>query len=99
MTPQFMPIIIMSEYGLIDHPMVLVIGIDFKLIIPTFFVEKKGMMCYRSVCPSARPSVRQQFTSMSSYTIDARITKLICMIPLCLQMVATYLKFFYYFQF
>ena len=52
-----------------------------------------------SVCPSIRPSVRQQFTSISSYTIDARITKLICMIPLCIQMVATYLKLFYYFQF
>ena len=52
-----------------------------------------------SVCPSGRPSVRQQFTSISSYTIDATITKLICMIPLCIQVVATYLKFFYYFQF
>ena len=40
-----------------------------------------------------------QFTSISSYSIDARITKPICMIPLCIQMVATYLKFFYYFQF
>ena len=40
-----------------------------------------------------------QFTSISSYTIDARITKPICMIPLCIQMVATYLKFFYIFQF
>ena len=38
-----------------------------------------------------------QFTSISFYTIDARITKLICMIPLCIQMVATYLKFFYIF--
>ena len=52
-----------------------------------------------SVCPSVRPSVRQQFTSISSYTIDARINKLICMIPLCIQMVTTYLQFFYYFQF
>ena len=50
-------------------------------------------MCYR---PSGRRSVRQQFTSISSYTIDARITKPICMIPLCIQ---TYLKYFYYFQF
>ena len=32
-------------------------------------------------------------------TIDARIIKPICMIPLCIQMVATYLKFFYIFQF
>ena len=40
-----------------------------------------------------------QFTSMSSYTIDARIAKPICMIPLCIQMVATYLKFFYIFLF
>ena len=40
-----------------------------------------------------------QFTSISSYTIDARITKPICMIPLCIQMMATYLKFFYIFQF
>ena len=40
-----------------------------------------------------------QFTSISSYTIDARITKPICMIPLYIQMVATYLKFFYIFQF
>ena len=29
----------------------------------------------------------------SSYTVDARITKPICMIPLCIQMLATYLKF------
>ena len=35
-----------------------------------------------------------QFTSISSYTIDARITKPICMIPLCIQMVATYFKFY-----
>ena len=40
-----------------------------------------------------------QFTSISSYTIDARINKPICMIPLWIQMVATYLKFFYIFQF
>ena len=40
-----------------------------------------------------------QFTSIFSCTIDARITKLIYMIPLCIQMVATYLKFFYVFQF
>ena len=40
-----------------------------------------------------------QFTSIFSCTIDARITKVICMIPLCIQMVATYLKFFYIFQF
>ena len=40
-----------------------------------------------------------QFTSISSYTIDARITKPICMIPLCIQMLATYLKFFYILQF
>ena len=39
-----------------------------------------------------------QFTSIFC-TIDARITKLICMIPLCIQMMATYLKFFYVFQF
>ena len=70
---------------------------DVTLIIPAFFEEKKGIMCYRS--PSVRPSVRKQFTSISSYTIDARITKPICMIPLCIQMVATYLKFFYIFQF
>ena len=40
-----------------------------------------------------------QFTSIFSYTIDARITKPICMIPLCIQMVATYLKYFYIFHF
>ena len=40
-----------------------------------------------------------QFTSISSYAIDARITKPICMIPLYIQMVATYLKIFYIFQF
>ena len=40
-----------------------------------------------------------QFTSIFSCTFNARITKLICMIPLCTQMVATYLKFFYVFQF
>ena len=79
--------------------------INCQLIIPAFFEEKKGIMCYRSssvrlsVCPSIRPSVRKQFTSISSYTIDARITKPICMIPLCIQMVATYLKFFYIFRF
>ena len=39
-----------------------------------------------------------QFTSISSYTIDARITKPTCKITLCIQMVATYLKFFYIFQ-
>ena len=43
------------------------------IIIPAFFEEKKGIMCYRS--PSVCPSVRKQFTSISSYTIDARITK------------------------
>ena len=64
---------------------------------PSIFLEKKGIMWYRS--PSVRPSVRKQFTSISSYTIDARITKPICMIPLCIQMVAMYLKFFYTFQF
>ena len=75
------------------------------IIIPAFFEEKKGIMCYRSssvrpsVRLSVRPSVRKQFTSISSYTIDARITKPICMIPLCIQMVATYLKFFYIFRF
>ena len=40
-----------------------------------------------------------QFTSIFSCTFNARITKLICMITLCIQMVATYLKFFYVFQF
>ena len=35
----------------------------------------------------------------SSYTVDARITKPICMIPLCIQMLATCLKFVYVFQF
>ena len=40
-----------------------------------------------------------QFTIISSYTVDARITKPICMIPLYIQMVATYLKFFYIIQF
>ena len=75
------------------------------IIIPAFFEEKKGIMFYRSpsvrpsVRLSVRPSVRKQFTSISSYTIDARITKLICMIPLCIQMVATYLKFFYIVRF
>ena len=65
------------------------------------FSQKKGIMCYhlsyvrRAVCPAGR----QQFTSISSYTIDARITKPICMIPLCIQMLATYLKYFSVFQF
>ena len=36
-------------------------------------------MCYRL------PAGRQQLTIISSYTIDARITKPICMIPLCIQ--------------
>ena len=67
------------------------------VFIPTFFEEKKRILCYRS--PSVRPSVCQQFTSISSYTIDARMTKLICMIPLCIQMVVTNLKFFYYVYF
>ena len=46
-----MPIIIMSEYGLIDHPMVLVIGIDY----PHIFRRKKGdyVLPFR---PSVRPS-------------------------------------------
>ena len=52
------------------------------IVIPTFFEEKRGL-CVTVRRPSAGPSVRQQFTSISSYTIDARITKLICMIPLC----------------
>ena len=79
--------------------------LTISLIIPVFFEEKKGIMCYHlsSVRLSGgwavRPSIRQQFTSISFYTIDARITKPICMIPLCLQMVATYLKFFSIFQF
>ena len=67
--------------------------------------QKRVLMCIPSYCfvtnfhrPSVRLSVQQQFTTLS-YTIDARITKLICMIPLCIQMVAMYLKFFYYFQF
>ena len=67
------------------------------VIIPAFFEEKKGIMCYRSL--SVCPSIWKQFTSISSYTIDARITKPTCMIPLCIHMVATYLKFFYIFQF
>ena len=65
---------------------------------PRFSKKKRGI-CVTvrrpSVRLSVRPSVRQQFTSISSYTIDARITP----ISLCIQMVATYLKFFYYFQF
>ena len=67
------------------------------VIIPTFFEDEKGIVCYclsSSICPS----VRQQFTSIS-YTIDARITKPIFMIPLCIQMVATCLEFYYVFQF
>ena len=67
---------------------------------PRVFRRKKGDYVLPFVVrPSVRPSVRKQFTSISSYTIDARITKPICMIPLCIQMVATYLKFFYIFQF
>ena len=59
---------------------------DMYFIIPAFFEEEKGIMCYHSpsVRPSVCPSVRQQFTSISSYTIETRITKLICMIPLCI---------------
>ena len=48
------------------------------VFIPAFFEEKKGLCVtvrHPSVCPSVRLSVRQQFTSISSYTIDARITK------------------------
>ena len=67
---------------------------------PRVFRRKKGdYVLPFAVRPSVRPSVRKQFTSISSYTIDARITKPICMIPLCMQMVATYLNFFYIFQF
>ena len=75
---------------------------------PRVFQRKKGdyllpfavlQFVGPSVGPSVCPSVRKQFTSISSYTVDARITKPICMIPLCIQMVATYLKFFYIFQF
>ena len=68
-----------------------------SFIIPAFFEEEKGIMCYRS--QSVSQSVRQQFTSISSYTIDATIIKPICMILLCIQMVTTYLKFFSVFQF
>ena len=52
------------------------------------------------VCPSVHPSVRKLCT-ISSYTIDARITKPLCMITLCTQMlaIATYLKFVSVFQF
>ena len=73
---------------------------------PRVFAKKKRGLCVTGrrpsvclSCPSGRPSVSQQFTSNSSYTIDARITKLICMILLCIQMVATYLELFYIFQF
>ena len=66
---------------------------------PRFLKKKGDYVLPFAVRPCVGPSVSQQFTSISSYTIDARITKLICMIPLCIQMVATYLKFFYYFQF
>ena len=65
----------------------------YWIIIPGVFKEKKGIVCYRS------PSFRQQCTIISSYTIDARITKPICVIPLCIQMLATYLKFFSVFHF
>ena len=62
------------------------------LLSPRFSKKKRGL------CVTVRrPSIQKQFTSISSYTIDARITKPICMIPLCIQMVATYLKFFYIF--
>ena len=77
-----------------------------SLIIPAFFEEKRGIYVTvrrpsvrLSVRPFVRPSVHQQFTSIFSYIIDARITKPICMIHLCIQMVAMYLKCFYYFQF
>ena len=62
------------------------------IIIPAFFKEKRGLYATElsvrpfvglSVRPSICLSVCQQFTSISSYTIDARITKLICMVPLC----------------
>ena len=66
---------------------------------PRVFRRKKGIMCYRSpsVHPSVRlvvgPSVRQQFTIISSwYTFDSR-SRPICVIPLCIHMLATYLKF------
>ena len=70
----------------------------FLNFYPRVFRRKKGDYVLPFVV-RIRPSVRKQFTSISSYTIDARITKPICMIPLCIQMVATYLKFFYIFQF
>ena len=66
----------------------------FDWLSPHFSKKKRGL------CVTVRPpACRQQFTSISSYTIDARITKTICMIPLCIQMLATYLKFFSVFQF
>ena len=73
-----------------------------SLLSPQFSKKKRGscvIVRRPSVHPSGRPAGLQQFTSIFPYTIDARITKPICMIPLCIQMVATYLKFFLVFQF
>ena len=83
------------------------ICIDVRIIVlqelcnyPRVFRRKKGDYVLPFVVrPSVCPSGRQQFTSISSYTIDARITKPKGMIPLYIQMVATHLKFFYIFQF
>ena len=72
------------------------------IFIPAFLEQKGGLRVTvrrPSVHPSGRPSVRQQFTSIFSNTIDARITKPIWIISLCIQMLATYYKIFSVFQF
>ena len=69
-----------------------VLSCDFQITTQNGNIDGGGLILKEN-CLSL------QFTSIFSCTIDARITKLICMIPLCIQMVAMYLIFFYVFQF
>ena len=74
-----------------DNLLISITIISWYTYYPRVFRRKKGdYVLPFAVCPASR----QQFTRISSYTIDARMTKPICMIPLCVQMLTMYLKFF-----
>ena len=67
-----------------------------SLIIPAFFEDCVLPFAVRlSVCPSVWPTAIPFYSSI----FDARITKSIYLIPLCTQMLVTYLIIFSVFQF
>ena len=70
---------------------------------PHVFCRKKRGLCVTvrrlSGCLSVHLSIRQHIPSNFSYTIDARIIKPTCMIPLCIQISKTYLKFLFLYKF